>query len=657
MLRGRVRRSQTVIPRVATVKQQTKDYEFIKGWNSNLSNDDVPQDQLRYITDAREVEIGKWQTRLGNDFFSVPIGEAVNAEQTSTTGAADVEIDTDTTRLAKPITATTTGPVTKIEVRIKSFDGTAAFVAAIFTDDSGEPGEEIFRTTIAPSVITGSYGYVAARSITCPEIENGEDYWVVVFCQDGLTGSYAISSTTAASTALSSADGGITWAALNADLNVKVYTATAGGVKGVNRLKRPNSTKYSFMAHGTNLYSINEVDGSTSSVDSGLHGSSTFCRFAFVNDEMYYVTGLQKPRKYNFTAATEVSSAPEIASNIIEHKGLLFYVSALDPTKIYWTNFGAYDTFTSTDFLYVPAPETADDITALFRLNGVMYICTRNNKYQLFGSQTATFQLSNAIGQKGTFTQESVAYDEDFAYIATDDGIFRFNGAEEKNIAEDILNRWTELLDKDNVVLELHGNRLYVFYTPNGAAENSKCFVYNTLYEVWESDDTLGYVGHTHSRDVDNYFLQGSNRVGMVMLGERTTNDWNSMGEPLTFELRTSYYHYETPAQYKRAPVYRPHFETVSGEYAIQVGYATDYSESAQTADVDLSSDGPRFDEGHLFDSGVLFGGVQQVNPMDNSPSIPGEWRRLQLRYAHYAAREPVAFEGHVLALETQRLI
>jgi hypothetical protein len=143
----------------------------------------------------------------------------------------------------------------------------------------------------------------------------------------------------------------------------------------------------------------------------------------------------------------------------------------------------------------------------------------------------------------------------------------------------------------------------------------------------------------------------------MLMLGEQSTNDYTTMGEPLSYELRTKYDHYGSPAQLKRAPDYRPHFDSVSGTYSITVGYATDYSDSPTETDISLGGSGPRFNSGYTFDSGVTFGGSAQINPLSDAPQIPGEWRRLQIRYSHTAAREPVSLDGHVISIETQRLI
>lgn len=658
MLRSRVRR-RVAVPSTTTVKTQTKDYEFIKGFNSNLTNDDVPQDQFVYATDVREPQIGKWRTRQGTDLLSIPVGEAVNVHQTSVTGASNFSFSTSTW-WAQKLVATASGCLTALEANIRNLGGgTGTVVLALFTDAAGVPGTEIFRTTIAASALTSSYQYLKARSIQCPDITNGTTYWVVGFIQDGGTGLYQISTTTTASTGATSTASGVSWAAQGLAFNVKLSTATVGAVKGCIRVKRPAGTTMTFFAQGSNLYSVNEGTGVATSVDNAFDVNATSVRFAYVNDVLYSAQGTTKPRKYDLATSTasSVTTAPENVADVMEHKGLLFYLSADDPNKMFYTNFGLYETFTSTDFFYVPSPKTGDPNKAMAKLNGNLFVATRNNKYILYGAENATFRLDNAVGQKGTFSQESVAFDEDSIFLASDDGIFQFNGAQEDNIAKDVLDWWTGLLNKTNTVLELHNNRLYVYYTPNGGSVNSRCKVYNILYGVWESDDTNTYVGHTYTRlDNDNYLLLASNRVGMLMLGEQSTNDYNNMGEPLTYELRTNYNHYQTPAQYKRAATFRPHFDATTSTYSIQVGYCTDYSESPNYVSVALSGPGPRFDQGYTFNSGVRFGGLQQVNPTDTI-SIPGQWRRLQIRYQRYAARQPVSMDGHILAIEVQRLI
>jgi hypothetical protein len=655
------------VPRTTTQKAQTKDYEFTGGIDSNSSNDDVSPNRLRYITDAREIQVGKWETRRGNSLLTEVVGAVATnfATYGVVTGASSANFNT-TTRVAEKIVSGATGRTWGFDISLRKVAGaTGTVVVAFHADNGGVPGAELFRTTIAASRFTTSYQNLRCTSITCPDIVITTTYWVVLSVQDGGTGDYQVATTTVSTVAKTSTDSGLTWTVQTYSMNYRMLvTQATTGVKGSIRVKRPNGTSYLFMAHGINVYSVNLTTGVLTSVDATLDTNSTAVRFDYVGDTLRFVQyGVAaKPKKYDFTTAFTVTTAPENANAVINHAGLEFFASADDPSKVFFTNFGLYDTFTSTDFLYIPAPQTGDAVVGFSKLTGALYIHTRNNKYILSGKENATFQLDNAIGQKGTFSQESVASDEDYIYLASDDGIYRFNGAEERNIcvSEDgsgVLDWWNELLNKTNTVLELFNNRLYVFYTPNGQSGNTRCMVYNLLYNIWESDDTKTYVGSTYSgADSTNYFYQGSNRVGMLMLGEWSVNENNMLGEPLSFELRTAYNHYDSPAQYKRAALYRPHFDSVSGDYAVTIGYATDYSDAPTTSDLNLAGDGPRFDAGYTFDSGVTFGSTAQINPMSAAPIIPGEWRRLQLRYSHEAAREPVSFDGHVLSLETQRI-
>jgi hypothetical protein len=70
MQRSSVRR-RVPVPSVTTQKSQTKDYQFTRGIDSNSSNDNVGPEHWRYATDTREVQVGKWETRKGNELLSI----------------------------------------------------------------------------------------------------------------------------------------------------------------------------------------------------------------------------------------------------------------------------------------------------------------------------------------------------------------------------------------------------------------------------------------------------------------------------------------------------------------------------------------------------------------------------------------------------------
>lgn len=643
------------IPRVATDKAQPDPIDYSKGLYTGVPNDLQPKKTLRYITDMRFNGIGKYKTRRGCDHYSVALGQAVNVEVTSTAGAADKGFTT-TTWYAEKLTAAGAGVATRLDIRLKnSASATGTVLVMIYSDSSGAPGTLLASTSIAETDIGSSYAYETAYSMEAPDIANGTAYWVAVGLQESGTGTMYISSTTNSTNAKVSTDAGQSWSAGSYSLNVKLYTATTGGVKGLARIYRPDGSGTTFFAHGTNLYTVNDVTGATTSVDSGISGSSTHVRFDYVNDIVYYTDGIGKPRKYNWSSAAAVSTSTYNATNIMEHVGILFYFDKDDPNRLYYTNFADYETFTSTDFIYVPAPKRSDHLTAMGKLNGVLYPFTKRNKFMLLGQDNATFRLDEAYAQKGTFSQESLVYDENYIYFASDDGVYRFNGTSEKNILEGVLDDYTGILHKDDIHLQLHDNKLYIWYRPNGGAEANECFVYNTLYEVVEGLDVNTYVGRSFARhDTTDQFLQASNRAGVVYYGEQATNDYHNLGSQLAAEVRTSYDHFGAPQQLKRIPYWRPIIESTQDNYNLQAGFAADYSDDANFTDVPLQAAGFLYDDpGTLYDSATYADGGTSVNTTLN---IFGSAYRWQRRYKHHAAHEPIEFAGEVLKVETQRL-
>lgn len=650
-LRGR----RVPIPSVSTAKAQPDPIDYSKGWFNGIPNDLQPKKTLRYVTDMRFNGIGKYKTRKGCDHYSVAIGEGVNVEVVSTAGADDAAFST-TTWQAEKVTATETGVLTRVDVNIKNSDSaTGPAVVKVYSDDSGSPGTLLATITIAETDIGSTYAYEVAYSMEAPTITDTEDYWVAVHLQESGTGEMYVSSTTNSTNAKTSSDGGQTWSAAAYSLNVKLYTADTGGVKGIRRIYRPDGTGVTFFAHDGDLYTVNDSTGATTSVDSAISATSTHVRFDYVNDVLYYTDGVGKPRKYNFTSAAEVSTSPYNATNIMEHVGLLFYFDKDDPTRLFYTNFADYETFTSTDFIYVPAPKKADHLTAMGKLNGILYLFTQRNKHMLMGQDNATFRLDEAYAQKGTFSQESVVFDENYIYFASDDGVYQFNGTGENNILEGVINDYTGILHKDDIHLQLHDNKLYIWYRPNGSAEVNKCIVYNTLYGVLEGLDGNTYVGRSFARhDTTGKFLQASNRAGVVYYGEQDSNDYHNLGSPLEAEVRTAYDHFGAPQQLKRITYWRPIIESTSGNYSLQAGFAADYSDDTNYTNVPLQATGFLYDDpGTLYDSATYADGGTSINTTLN---IFGSAYRWQRRYKHHAAHEPVVFAGEVLKVEVQRL-
>jgi hypothetical protein len=645
----------TRVPTTTSTKGQTKQLSYKGGVDSEADNDDVPAGTLIYATDARQVKRGRYKTRKGASRYSVPVDEAVTASQTSTTGASTVTVNGNVS-VAEKLTTASTGGLTMAEVRVRTTaTSSGALLVEFYSDNSGNPGTLLGTSSIAASAISSSFAYLPAYFMAAPDNTSGAVIWMVIRGQSSDTGDYEISTTTTSTNTKTSVDL-TTWAAQTYSLNVKASVTPTNEVKGVYRAYRFNGQKITLFVAGSTLYSVDDTTGATTAVYASLDASATAYRFDMAQDCVYFVDdGLSKPWKLDLPtmAVTSVTTAPELAQLAIEHKGLMFYGNAVDKNQAYFSNFGVYDTFTSTDFLTIPAPKSAHSHVAYAKLNGALYAFAKRNKFVVYGDSNANWSIDEATDQRGTFTQESVTWTDNFIYHADEEGLHEFNGTDSRNLAKNFLSEYQEIPDKSSIILEVYDNRLYCFYTPAGAQQNSECFVYNLLLDVYEGKDLNTYIGRAFGRLAqDNIFIQASNRVAALYYGEPDSNDYDNLGGQLNFEVRTAYDHFGTPAQLKRAPKWKPTFNSVAGTYDVQVGYATDLINEATYQDVSLSRTTPRYNTGLLFNTGIRFattGGVISPNLF-----VQGEFKRLQRRYKHHAAHEPVEVDGEMLMIETQ---
>jgi hypothetical protein len=624
--------------------------------NTYKDNDDIKPSELVAAIDARFTKVGRYKTRRGLDRYSVPIGEAVNVQNIATTGAGVATVS-GTQAVAQALTVGTAGRLSRVDVNIRSTSTSKGTVLVeVRQSNAGAVGSLIARSSIRAADITSSFTYLPVYFVAAPLMTASQAVFVVIKTQSQTAGAYEVSTTTAVTTGKTSTDAGYSWSSAAFGINTKLYTATDGGVKGHIRVYRPNGQKVTVFAAFDSVYSVDDTTGATTVIKSGMNAAATFYRFIMVQDAIYWVNGLEKPYKWDFTMVTQITACPIIPDDLMEHKGIVIYKDSVDKTKYVYTNFALYDTFTSTDFGYVPGPKSAESLTAFAKLNGVFFFFSRNNKFQLMGSDNATFTLDEAADQRGTFTQESVVFDANFIFHADDNGVHKFNGSESRNLAEPFLEDYLAIPDKSSIQLDIFKNRLYIFYAPAGSADITECFVYNLLLDKLESVDKGTYIGRTFGRDTqDDLFIQGSNRVAALYKAELPTNDFHNLGDQLQFELRTSYSPFDAPSAVKRGPKWRPVFNSATGDYSVQCGYAIDFRTDVTWFDLPLSGSGPRFNTGVKFDTGVKFGGIGLIEP--TSPFISGTFKRLQRRYQHVAAREPVEFSSEVLTVQTQRLI
>lgn len=643
------RRVSKRIPPISSTSREFPFSDYI-GMNTFSGNDRFPEKKWRLAQNARITDLGEYETRKALDFLSDAIGETQDQAETSTTGAADRSFG-NVTRLAQKWTAGTSGRLSKVEVRLKNdASATGTVIVEHWSDSSGSPGTLVARSSIASSTLTSSYAYITARFVAAPQVTATTAYWVVVYSQTIATGSYKWSSTSNATTAKTSTNSGSTWSSTSYALNFKTHYATDAAPKGGHYARKSDGTTNVLIAAGTVLYSINLSTGAVSSIKTGLNASATHYRFVTVNDIVYYVNGYDGLRKWNFSTESQVSSTNY--THITEHKGLLFLVDKNDPSKLVFSNFAAYETFTSTDFVYVPSPKTGDPITALASLNGALVIPTLQTKWMLHGSDNATFFLQQAPGQKSTFTQETVAVDNNFMYFLSDDGIYSFNGTEDKLISADVYEDLRVQSSKSACALAINKGRLYVFVPDGSNSYNSLCWVFNLALDCVESKDTDAFVSRGFTAFGDNdKFIVISSLIGQVYYQEMSSNDYTNLGDDIDFRLQTHHMGFGSPMKEKDTRYWAGSLSAQSGAYSVTLEYATDLSESWQSlATVDVQGSGSTWGSATW---GSFTWGTSAEKTF--SRSIPGSYRRLAIGYKHYATRQPQKFFSHTFVVQTRR--
>lgn len=659
---GWARRASKPIPRIGS-PQSTYDFDdYSLGFNSFISNDKFPNNTgkanfWRLAQNARINTLGEYGTRKGFDFHSAAAGATQDDEQESTTGAANQTFGT-TRRLTQPFTTASAGRGHRVDVRIRNANAaTGTPIFEIWTNDGGEPGVMLARSSVDASEITSSYAYYPVYFIEAPLLTTATTYWIVGYTQAGGEGLYEWSSTTSDNDALVSADNGTTWSALSVDLNFKQYYSTDGKVKGLFRAYKSDGTKVTLFAHGTVLYSVDEVTGALTSVKTGLSSNATEYRFVIVNDIVYYVNGFDGYRKWDFTTESEVNSTDY--TNIALHKGLVFLQRKDDPNRVDYSNFGDYETFTSTDFIYVPAPKTGDPTTALVPLNGYLLLFTRDNKYILSGDDNATFALEEAPDQKGTYSQDTTSVDKNFVYYLANDGVYRSNGSEAQLISEHIYGDVLEIGNRETSVLCVNRGRLYLWHRSAGVSANDHCYVWNLNYgnggDTVESEDTRAPIAHALTAfNDDNQLLVANATYGQVYWQENASNDYTNLGGDIDFLLQTHYNPFEAPGVLKEIRYWNPRFEAQSGNYTISCEYAYDLRDNWSLYQA-LNVQG----EGAIWGAATTIWGAftwGSTAELQGYLYVPGEYRRIAIRYKHYATRQPHAFLGHTLVYQGRRL-
>lgn len=646
--------NQKSAPNITTRKSSPTTTNFANGIFTYKPNDTMDYDEIRLAQDARFDRVGEYGTRKGLTKLTEPIGKTVLYQ-----GYSDTYTMSALPVASATYTATADTLIYSANITVASSD-TANY--GVLQVQLAIGGQLVATSCIDPSLVTSEPQSLEVIFINCPDLAEGQSVEVSVSLQNGGTRAYEVATVSGA-------------------LMVNLNTATAGGITNVFEANI-NGYRAVLFAQNNTLYIVDDNGNSlgTRSLPSGAGQ----VRFSQNINQIRYADGAESPQlitpnatqgdawSFSSITTTDLTTGTNLninVSNIIDgFADNLAYFDAETTTQMVWTypygyNYqnnpiNSYDKFDRDFRQNFPAIQTGDPITAVFNLGGVFYILTRKNKYQMFAQTADNWSQAPSQAQNGTFSQESVVCDLNYAYFANDSGIYVFDGSSESSLTEDtIQNVYDAIPDKEKIRVDLYRNRLYVFYASQKGGVQDTCLVYNINLRLWESFDAATYVSATCARkNPSSRFLVGHSKIGMLMLAESDDNNYDNLGSPLAFNLNTSYHHFGSTSQLKRIPKWRPEFAATTQPYAIQCGYALDFTDKVNYAfSIDLQAQ-EIVNENYVWDNPSNYG-VQTVPTIHTTlPQVNGEFYRCQIRYQHIAAFEPVIFRSHTLTVQTQRI-
>ena len=640
-----------VIPSITTGKSSPITTNFSKGIKTYKPNDTMASEELYLAQNARFERIGEYKTRRGFTKLCEPIGKSVLQENYRSSGYSF-----DANKKQFSIVSIRNGIIYSLKVKMLiTDDNYGIFEAKIYNNEDNLIAKSCvnIKTSISEQEVEFVF-------IDAPEIKQNENITVKIGLQHN-------------------EDRGFKLAVLGNDVIYQLYTAEAGYIPNVfeANINGDKTILFPFITKNkSELYRMT-VDGSVVKIRD-LPAGTKNVRFNQNLNKIRYVDGkesvnLLDPVNWSNSVIPTVDAQTDTdlkakLSNIMDgQEDNLIYFDAEVDTKAIWSYpygtflkskpINSYDKFDRDFYQNFPAIQTGDPLTAMFKLGGVIYVQTRNHKYQMFSQTADTWTQQESNAQGGTFSQESVVCDSNYAYFANDKGIYIFDGASESSLTESsIQNVYDSIPDKEKIVVDIYNNRLYVFYPSNKGGANDSCLVYNLNLRLWESFDTNTYVVSTSGRrNTSNRLICGHSKIGMLMLAEDLSNDYNDLGRAIDFDINTGYQHFGSPSQLHRITKWRPEFATTQKPYTVECGYALDYSDDVKYAfSVDLKNKA-NIKMNYVWDNAREYAGIVKTK-LTTIPKVHGEFKRCQIRYQHHAAFEPVNFKSHTLTVQTQRI-
>lgn len=601
-------------------------------------------------------------SRKGSGAYSNAVGDAAGASFETVTGAADKLIGMKTEWKAQSFAHAAAVPLRYVEINIKKPIGTSGhLIVQIYTDNNGKPGTLAAESGITDSTVTDAYSYVRARFIEAPTLAIGT-YWIVVYMQDDGIGYYHWASSTAATTGLTSNNAGMTWDTTTYALNYKTRITGTEKTKGIARFAPTSGVNKTLMAVGTGMYSVNDTGGALTNIATGYNASASKYYFAFADDKAFWVNGYDNLRYWDGTSVFSITHTQlPVLRYIAFHKNVLWGVSASDPNKLHYSVAPAevdalgntwYRGWLSTSIGYVPAPKASDPITAIVPFQDTLVVFTKTTKWVIYGSNAGDIQPRQATGSKGAVAQNAVYADENFVYFASDDGIYRFNGASDELISEAVQPEYSAIGNKDEIVCTKWKRQIRFYYPSATSAVNNKCLLFHTVLQEWmmDTDAYVSYVTPFTDSNDNGQLVEALSTAPLLVYAE--TQD-NNLGKAIDFEYKCKPDSMGNPAMRKRIVKFFPLLEGEGTNYPIQVGIDRDRQEDPLYTDVQTVVGGALIGQFDIGDGSVV---ARKNEFQPKRIGVSGYGYYWQVSVKRKAINNPVQFIGYVLSIRTKKL-
>lgn len=257
--------------------------------------------------DDRRVAVS---SRKGPGFHTTPLGETLSDSNTSSTGASTVQVGTQTGIQLIPFTAASDDRITRFDLKVSDPDSNASgpLLVQIYSDVDGKPGKLLTETSILSGSIGDTSEWLSARFINAYQLENGEDYWVVILIQDDGRNFYSLDTTTAGTFAWSTDSALFSATEQDYAINYRIYTTPSGTDKGSYRFNRDNGDNVTVVVYGTTIYRIDESTGELIAILDGLDSNATEYRFTNGDNKVFWVNGYDELTNWDGTIEEDAVS-------------------------------------------------------------------------------------------------------------------------------------------------------------------------------------------------------------------------------------------------------------------------------------------------------------------------------------------------------------